>query len=112
IHLHVETLGSDLGRLVADGLIAATATGSTAYSLSAGGPVLAPDVAALLVTPVCAHSLGTRSLVLDARDTLRVRVIGSTDSITLLLDGQERIALEPGDDLAVTLAPDLLRVIE
>ncbi len=112
VHLHVETLGADLGRLVADGLIAATATGSTAYSLSAGGPVLAPDVSALLVTPVCAHSLGTRSLVLDRRDALRVRVIGAMSAIMLLLDGQERIALEPGDQIDVTLAPDLLRVVE
>ena len=112
IHLHVETLGADLGRLVADGLIAATATGSTAYSLSAGGPLLDPDVVALLVTPVCAHSLGTRSLVLGPTNELRVRVIGSADRITLLLDGQIREALRPGDELAFRIAPDLLRVVE
>jgi len=112
VHLQVETLGSDLGRLVADGLIAATATGSTAYSLSAGGPVLAPEAAALLVTPVCAHSLGTRSLVLAPKDDLAVRVIGSSDRMSLLLDGHEHFELLAGDTLVFRLVPDALRIVD
>src|SRR5207245_992368 len=87
IHLRIAALGQDLGHLVADGLIAASAAGSTAYSLSAGGPLLAPDLEALIVTPVCPHSLGSRSLVLGGEAELSIKLIGSFDRIHLLLDG-------------------------
>jgi NAD+ kinase len=103
IHLRMSAMGHDLGHLVADGLIAATAAGSTAYSLSAGGPVLAPDVEAMVVTPVCAHSLGSRSLVLAAGAELVLRVMGSFDRVILLLDGQESVDLAAGDEVAVRL---------
>jgi len=103
IHLEIAALGADLGHLVADGLIAATAAGSTAYSLSAGGPVLAPDVEAMIVTPVCAHSLGSRPLVLGPGARLDVRVLGSFDRAMLLFDGQETVDLFAGDELHVQL---------
>ncbi|HEY2955462.1 MAG TPA: NAD(+)/NADH kinase [Candidatus Eisenbacteria bacterium] len=103
IHVRMAAMGHDLGHLVADGLIAATAAGSTAYSLSAGGPVLAPDVEAMVVTPVCAHSLGSRSLVLAPGAELALRVMGSFDRVFLLLDGQESVDLGPGDEVVVRL---------
>jgi NAD+ kinase len=103
IHLRMSAMGHDLGHLVADGLIAATAAGSTAYSLSAGGPVLAPDVEAMVVTPVCAHSLGSRSLVMAQGVELVLRVLGSFDRVFLLLDGQESVDLAAGDEVAVRL---------
>lgn len=103
VHLRMRALGQDLGYLVADGLIAATAAGSTAYSLSAGGPVLSPDVDALVVTPACAHSLGSRSLVLAAHDTLELTLLGSMDHAMLVLDGQETVALAPGDEIRIAL---------
>ena len=103
IHLRLATLGHDLGHLVADGLIAATAAGSTAYSLSAGGPLLAPGVEAMVVTPVCAHSLATRTLVLGPEDELEIHVIGSFDRVALLLDGQESADLQPRDEVRVRL---------
>jgi len=103
IHLRMRALGQDLGHLVADGLIVATAAGSTAYSLSAGGPVLAPEVEALVVTPVCAHSLGSRSLVLSPDEEIALRLIGSLDQTVLMQDGQERIPLASGDDIRVRL---------
>ena len=103
IHVRMAAMGYDLGHLVADGLIAATAAGSTAYSLSAGGPVLAPDVEAMVVTPVCAHSLGSRSLVLAPGTELALRVMGSFDRVFLLLDGQESVDLASGDEVSVRL---------
>ncbi len=112
VHLRIGTLGSDLGHLVADGLIAATAAGSTAYSLSAGGPLMAPDVEAMVVTPVCAHSLGSRSLVLAAGTELEVRVIGSFDRPVLLLDGQDVVDLATGDRINIRLDPPALRIFE
>jgi NAD+ kinase len=111
IHLQMEALGQDLGHLVADGLIAATAAGSTAYSLSAGGPVLAPDVEALVVTPVCAHSLGSRSLVLAGGDELALRLIGSFDRCQLLLDGHELTGLEPRDEIRIRLDRRAVRCV-
>jgi len=110
IHLRVRALDHDLGRVLADGLIVASATGSTAYSLSAGGPVLAPDVEAMVVTPVCAHSLGSRSLVLDPGTELAIQVLGSSDRTVLLFDGQERVAIEPRDDVRARLELGAVRV--
>jgi NAD+ kinase len=110
LHLRMHALGADLGHLVADGVIAATAAGSTAYSLSAGGPLMAPDVEGLVVTPVCPHTLASRSLVLSADDRLRLRVLGSFDRAMLLLDGQDTVELEPGDEVEVALAKVAVRV--
>jgi NAD+ kinase len=112
VHLQLRALGHDLGRLVADGLIAATASGSTAYSLSAGGPVLAPEVEAMVVTPVCAHSLGSRALVLPPNAELEVRVIGSFDRMVLVLDGQESTDLAAGDEVRVRLDRAAVRVFQ
>ena len=112
VHLRIAALGSDLGHLVADGLIAATAAGSTAYSLSAGGPVLAPDVDAMIVTPVCAHSIGNRPLVLGPGADLDVKVLGSFDRTVLLFDGQESVDLAVGDDIRIHLDRTSVRMYQ
>lgn len=111
VHLRLAALGDDLGHLVADGLIAATAAGSTAYSLSAGGPLVTPDVNAMVVTPVCAHSLGSRSLVLAPSEELEIRVIGSFDRVLLLFDGQESVDLLPRDEVRVRLDRAVVRIV-
>lgn len=112
VHLRLTALGDDLGHLVADGLIAATPSGSTAYSLSAGGPLVAPDVEALLVTPVCPHSLGSRALVLAPGAELGIAVIGSYDRVVLLLDGQESVDLAAGDEIRVRLDRTAVRMYQ
>lgn len=112
IHLRMGAMGHDLGHLVADGLIAATAAGSTAYSLSAGGPVLGPDVEAMVVTPVCAHSLGSRSLVLAPGTELLLKVIGSFDRLILLFDGQESVDLAAGDEISVRLDRVAVHIVQ
>lgn len=111
IHLRVAALGHDLGHLVADGLIAASASGSTAYSLSAGGPLVAPDVDSLVVTPACAHALGSRSLVLGAGSTVSVRVISPGPAL-LVMDGHETEDLAKDDEVELQLAKDRVRVFE
>jgi len=110
LHLTLEALGGDLGHMVGDGLIAATPAGSTAYSLSAGGPVMTPDVEAMVVTPVCPHTLASRSLVLPAGETLKLKVLGSFDPMLLLLDGQEDTELRPGDRVELTLSKVTTRI--
>ncbi len=111
IHLRVTALGHDLGHLVADGLIAASASGSTAYALSAGGPIVAPDLHALVVTPACAHSLASRSLVLAPGSVLTASVISKHPAL-LVLDGQEALELGHGDEVEMQLAPTVVHVYE
>jgi NAD+ kinase len=112
LHVRMAVLGTDLGHLVADGVICASASGSTAYSLSAGGPVLAPDVEAFVVTPVCAHTLGSRPLVLSPDGRVNLRVLGSFDRALLLLDGQELIDLAAGDEIEVGLTRATVRMFQ
>lgn len=83
----------------ADGVIVATPTGSTAYSLAANGPILAPDVDALLVAPVCPHLLTLRPMVVRGNARLSVSVTGIPDQTFLTVDGQEAVALKVGDEV-------------
>lgn len=86
----------------ADGLIVATPTGSTAYSLSAGGPILSPDLSVFVVTPICPHSFFDRSVVIDARQTVKIRIRAMHRDTLLTVDGQEGFPLEDGDEIRVS----------
>jgi NAD+ kinase len=96
-----------LGHLVADGVVAASPSGSTAYSLSAGGPVIAPGLETIVVTPICPHTLGMRALCLPPRVELTV-TIRSRDAAGAIvsLDGLEGIPAGPKDTVRIRLAPD------
>jgi NAD+ kinase len=83
----------------ADGVIVSTPTGSTAYSLAAGGPILAPDVDALVITPICPHLLTLRPIVVRGDAEVTVSVEGIPDQTYLTVDGQEAIQLLVGDQL-------------
>ena len=83
-----EVDGEVLSRYRGDGLIIATPSGSTAYNLSAGGPIVHPALPAMLVTPICSHSLGVRPLVLPPSSRLRVWIEDSDAEVHLTLDGQ------------------------
>jgi NAD+ kinase len=95
--------GHEFARYSADGLIVATPTGSTAYSLSARGPVVSPRHRALLVTPVSPHMLFDRSLVLDPTESVHIQIVGSR-SADVAVDGRRVASVSPGD--VVTVAPD------
>jgi NAD+ kinase len=96
----------------ADGLIVSTPTGSTAYSLSAGGPILTPDVPSLLLTPICPHALTQRPLVLPDSAAIEVVVHPRGGEVQLAIDGQEGAPLHDGDRVAVRRSehPTLLLV--
>ena len=94
----------------ADGLILSTPTGSTAYSLSAGGPIVHPLVEALVVTPICSHTLTNRPLVVPHAARIEVAAHGQ-DSMYLTVDGQVGIKLQPGDCVVVTRAAERLRLV-
>jgi NAD+ kinase len=109
IHMAVQVNGRFWTTYSSDGVIVATPTGSTAYAFSAGGPILAPNVRALLMTPVSAHISFARSLVVDAADSVRVEV---TDRpATLVLDGRVVATLHKGDAIVCTEAPGSARFL-
>lgn len=85
----------------ADGLIVSSATGSTAYSLSAGGPIMNPNVRALIVTPICAHTFNMRPLVINEDDIVHVHIAAVHQDIIVTFDGQESFRLLPGDEIIV-----------
>lgn len=91
----------EIGQFSGDGVVVATPTGSTAYSLSAGGPILAPDMSSLVVTPISPHTFAMRPLVLPARGTLTIHAVDREADLVLTADGQSAIALSPGDRLDV-----------
>ena len=86
----------------ADGLILSTPTGSTAYSLAAGGPVVAPSVDALLITPICAHTLSNRPLVVPDSVTIEATIKTPRESVFLTVDGQLGVALRTDDTVRVS----------
>ncbi len=86
----------------ADGLIAATPTGSTAYNLSAGGPILVPDSKMVALTPICSHVLGTRSIVLSSDDCIRVEMLWQDEICqAAVFDGDTQTKLYPGDIIEI-----------
>ena len=93
-----------------DGLIVATPTGSTAYSLSAGGPIIFPSVAAFCLTPICPHTLTNRPLVVPGDSKVVVVLAGHTSSATLTIDGQSAFPIEQGDRVEVEKAKAPLRL--
>jgi NAD+ kinase len=95
----IDLDGALVAAFRADGVIISTPTGSTAYSLAANGPILAPNVDALIVTPVCPHLLTLRPLVVQGDADLKLRVAGIPDQTYLTVDGQEAIALCVGDEI-------------
>jgi NAD+ kinase len=86
----------------ADGVIVATPAGSTAYSLAAGGPILAPEVNALLLTPICPHSLTERPVIFPGEGQIRLRINPRNPSLLVSADGRDSIRLKPGDEIVIT----------
>lgn len=92
----------EVGEYTADGIILATPTGSTAYSLSAGGGIVAPQMECLLATPICPHTLAVRPMVVPADTIIEVEIREPSTEVVLTLDGQEGEALTNGDRLVVS----------
>ena len=104
IRLSMRALRDTVGSYSADGIILATPTGSTAYSLSAGGPIVSPTVDCIIATPICPHTLGVRPLVLPAEETVTVEVLSPTEEMFLTVDGQEHEKLGAGAQVVVRRA--------
>lgn len=96
----------------ADGIIVASPTGSTAYSLSAGGPIMNPTIQALLVTPICAHTFNMRPLVVNEHDVIHIHIAAVHQDILVTFDGQESFHLQPGDEVVVRKAQQSARIVK
>ena len=100
IQLNVQVNGQDVGNYSADGLIVATPTGSTAYSLSAGGPIIVPDVQAMVITPVAPHTLAVRPVVIPADARITIRPIRPwANDLLVSVDGQQAMMLGADDSV-------------
>jgi NAD+ kinase len=111
LRIRTEINEDHLATHLADGLIVATPTGSTAYSLSAGGPILHPDLDAIVLTPICAHTLNARAVVLSANEAITIRVEPTGAPSVLTVDGQEGEPLEPDDIVRVARASCRTRLV-
>lgn len=116
IRLETRVNGALLTEYNADGLIVATPTGSTAYSLSAGGPLLTPDSSVFAITPICPHTLTNRSVIIGDQAVVEVRLCNQQDEIYLTVDGQRAVAMRSQDivrirrsekSLQLAMMPDL-----
>ncbi len=88
IDLQVSIDGADVSSYRADGLLVATPTGSTAYALSAGGPVISPDLKCIELVPICPHSLSARSVILSEKSVIRIKASSPDDESYLTIDGR------------------------
>jgi NAD+ kinase len=102
LKLSVESMGEHIYNLAGDGLIISSPIGSTAYSLAAGGPIIHPSVNAITLTPICAHSLTHRPLVIPDNTNVVVKAARPDDSLKLTLDGQEAIVVESTDFIKIS----------
>ena len=105
VRLRVSVDGDEVGQYSADGIVVSTPTGSTAYSLSAGGPIVVPGVDAIILTAICPHTLAVRPLVLPSTCVVAVEPIPPwTDTVLVSFDGQASMEINPGGKLIVRRA--------
>jgi len=95
----------------ADGLIVATPTGSTAYSLAAGGPVVHPEVPSIILTPICPFTLTNRPLIIPDTTRVEIRLEGSPEDMILTLDGQEGFEMDPRDKIFIKKSRNAVKMI-
>jgi NAD+ kinase len=111
LHLDVEIDGSHLASYTADGVVVATPTGSTAYSFSAGGPILDPTARNLVVTPIAAYLSSIRSIVVSPQHTVRVRIVDGPPGV-VSIDGRDDYPVAAGDVVEIRALPRPMRFIE
>ncbi|MDO4268442.1 MAG: NAD(+)/NADH kinase [Eubacteriales bacterium] len=113
LNFQVLLNGIFFNEYMADGMIVATPTGSTAYNLSAGGPIVTPEARLMVLTPICAHSINSRSIVLSSEDLISIRPVdGEQKAQTAVFDGDQVLDLEPGDTLTIRPSKKHTRLIQ
>jgi NAD+ kinase len=112
VNLDVSVNDQHMTSYRADGLIIATPTGSTAYSLSAGGPIIHPSMRAFVLSPICPFSLTNRSIVVPDNSRIQVRLTTESEDVRITLDGQMGCAMHMGDVLEVKKAQTTIKLIQ
>lgn len=111
-HLELSLHGKKSAVYAADGVILATATGSTAYSLSAGGPLVEPGLAVMVITPICAHALSARPLVVPLSEKISLKTLPPHEELLLTADGRTVCTVGSGDTVTVAKSKQVLRFIK
>ena len=104
-HLNLFINGKQSGTYSADGIIISTATGSTAYSLSAGGPLVMPELDVSIITPICAHSLTARALVIPMSETIELMAVPGSEEMKLFADGQSIAEVDNATTVRINKSP-------
>ena len=102
--------GEELSHYTADGILFATPTGSTAYNLSAGGPIAAPETRVIIMTPICAHSTNSRPVILPDTSHIEVRIESENEIVAF--DGERIVRLQPGDVVKVRRANEMTTFVK
>jgi NAD+ kinase len=111
IELECYVNGDFVNRFRADGMIVATPTGSTAYSLSAGGPIVFPSMSAIILTPICPHTLSNRPVVVPGEATVEMTFRKADDGAMLTIDGQRGVALTPNDRVRIQRSATTFEIV-
>ncbi|MEW6686931.1 MAG: NAD(+)/NADH kinase [Candidatus Edwardsbacteria bacterium] len=111
LQLVTEISGEYVSTYSADGIIIATPTGSTAYSLASGGPIVHPTMRVIIVTPICPHTLGIRPMVVSAEKTLKIKVHSKREEPIIVADGQVSETLRLQDSLVIKKAPHTVNLV-
>lgn len=112
LHLHIHIDGENIEDLRADGVIVATPTGSTAYSMSAGGPILDPRTKALVVTAICPFRFSARSFVVPEHLSIQVKLIDAKEKALLVLDGQGELRIEPEQEVILRKSQSVVKLVK
>lgn len=116
IHFDLYVNGNLLNSYASDGIIVSTPTGSTAYNLSAGGPILEPDASMIVITPICSHALNTSSIVLSSEDEIVIEVgegrDGRMEEVYVTFDGADMVELRTGDRVTITKSGRVTRLMK
>ena len=116
IHFNVYVNGELLNTYHADGIVVSTPTGSTAYNLSAGGPIVEPTASMIVLTPICSHALNTSSIVLSAEDEIVLEVgegrDGDIEEASVSFDGEHDIPMNTGDRIVINKAQDVTKLLK
>ena len=116
IHFNVYVNGTLLNSYEADGIVISTPTGSTAYNLSAGGPIVEPTASLVVITPICSHALNTSSIVLSSEDEIEIEIgagrEGSQEEVFVTFDGADTVVLKTGDRVRVRRAEAYTKIMK
>lgn len=116
VHFRLFVNGEPLNSYEADGIILSTPTGSTAYNLSAGGPIVEPTASLIVITPICSHALNTSSIVLSSDDEIIIEIAegrnGSTEEVSVAFDGADMVTLFTGDRIKIHKSRSFTKIMK